>query len=555
MIVGAGRKSMIPGKWPRIGRVWKAETIFSATRDWCGNVSECGIPSAPEVSRAPQQRGRSRGWGSVSRSLKERNPVTPEIKGLLDRIYSLLPVPLQNLAFSLWGLEVKRLRYGPYFTRALRFLKSSEWWPRTQMQAYQDTKLREVIADAYENVPYYRHIFRSHGIKPQHVQRQEDLKNLPILSKGEVRARSRDLMNRRLREGGLHVNRTSGTTGSPLEVYVTREAMQFQWAVAWRHRARFGLHLGDRYLMFGARLPAPNPRARPPFWRYNHAANQVYLSTYHLTRKSMPVLIKWLNEEFFDFFAGYPSAMYVLATFLLEHGYRLMNRPKVVVTGADSLLPCFESAIRQAFGVPVTEYYGLAECIGSFSKCEEGIFHLDFELGIAELLPVPGVSDRAIRRLVLTGLANPAMPLIRYDTGDYVRLSNTSCRCGRQSPCVKCIDGRVEDFIRTPDGRMAIGMNQVFEWAPGIWEAQIRQNSLDTLDVLVVPNGRFCDSDLEILEGELRKRLGFSIHINFRAVESIPRTDNGKLRAVISNLPRATTGELELSQATAKGTL
>ncbi len=63
--------------------------------------------------------------------------------------------------------------------------------------------------------------------------------------------------------------------------------------------------------------------------------------------------------------------------------------------------------------------------------------------------------------------------------------------------------------MRTPDGRMVIGMNQVFEWAPGVREVQIGQSKLHAIEVRVVPEPAFDRAaDLRILEDELRKRLG-----------------------------------------------
>lgn len=481
--------------------------------------------------------------------------MTPELKDWLERLSAQLPISLQNLIISIWGMHTRRQRYGRHFYEILRFLKESEWWPQEQICDFQNKKLQQIVHHAYETVPYYRQIFDKLGLHPQDIRSQHDLSKLPILTKDDVRRNCKNLLSRCFKRRDLHINLTSGTTGKPLAIYLTREALQFLWAVWWRHRARFGLKFGDRFLVFGARLPVSIKQTKPPYWRYNRAFNQVYLSTYHLTSTAIPEVVKWLNQQYFDFFTGYPSAMYAFANFMQDKGLRLLNRPKYVVAGADALIPAFERKIRDVFGVPVTENYGNAEACGNFAKCEYGRFHLDAEFCIVELLPVPELDRPDVRRLIFTGLANPAMPLIRYDIGDYGRLAETPCPCGRETLTLESIDGRVEDFVRTPDGRMAIGMNQVFEWASGIREAQIVQNQLDKIEVRVVPDLDYSEQDKKVLKSELQKRLGYDMQIEFRIVDSIPRTPNGKFRAVLSNIEGLSSGEQDLQQAVRDGVL
>lgn len=458
-------------------------------------------------------------------------------KHTAEVLYGRMPVALQSGAFSLYGFKLRGQRYGRYFHQKLQELKSSEWWSAEQIQDHQQRKLGEMLLEVYQHVPYYQELFDSAGLDPSRVKGPDDLKSLPLLTKQDVYKNHARLINELYPRQQLHQNLTSGTSGTPLRIFLTREALQFQWAVWWRHRARFGLHFGDKFLMFGARLPVPIAQQKPPFWRHNFAINQVYLSAYHLEPKWTAQVVEWLNRERFDFYTGYPSAMYALASQMQDQGLRLHNRPKYVATGSDMLLPSFERTIRAVFGVPVTEQYGMAEACGNFAKCEYGRFHLDFEFCCVELLPIPGMEHTKKRKIVFTGLANPAMPFVRYDIGDYCEVSEGQCQCGRSSLSIGAIDGRVEEFIRTPDGRFVMGINQVLEWAPGIREAQIEQNTIDRLTMRVVPGIEYdANRDHQILEQELRKRIGFDMEVNFVTVDAIARTKSGKFRAVISNL-------------------
>ncbi|MCA9894451.1 MAG: phenylacetate--CoA ligase family protein [Anaerolineae bacterium] len=474
-----------------------------------------------------------------------------------EKLYSLLPIPVQNAIFSLYGWQRKNQRFGAFFHKKLAELQRSEWWDQDQIREYQNKQLKVILNEAYQNVPYYSKTWRELGIHPDDIQTVDDLPKLPVLSKETVRSQPEAFINTRFDKHKLPYGLTSGTTGTPLHVALTPEALQFQWAVWWRHRARFGIRLGDRQLTFGARLPVPVEQRTPPYWRENRAINQVYFSTAHVAPDTVHTVVDWLNQEAFDFFAGYPSAMYTLVQLMEREGLRLYRRPKYVVTGSDALLPAFEQAFRRTFGVPVTEQYGMVEAAGNLAKCELGTFHLDFEFSVMETLPIPSAQDTPYRRLIFTGLANPAMPFIRYDVGDYGHIEDgATCACGRHSTLVRAIDGRVEDYVRLADGRRIIGLNQAFEWAPGVGETQIIQRSLDTLEVSVMPSINFDSKrDLSILETEFRKRMGQDIKIRFNLVESIPRGPSGKFRAVISELPAETAAEQALQNAVQHGTL
>ena len=252
-----------------------------------------------------------------------------------------------------------------------------------------------------------------------------------------------------------------------------------------------------------------------------------------MSKKTLRDIVGFLNSNHFDFYTGYPSAMAVLAALMEEADLRLFNRPKYVVTGADALLPSYETTINRVFGTPVTEQYGMAEFCGNMSKCEYGAFHLDFECCCTEQVPIEG-SDSV--KLIFTGWGNLAMPFIRYEVGDLGRPSGGQCTCGRHSSCFSSIDGRLEDYVVTPDGRKLIGMNQVLEYAPNAREIQIYQERVGAVEFRMVPAEGFGEADEEALLREFRRRGGNDISVSFKVVESLNRSSSGKLKAVVSKV-------------------
>lgn len=455
---------------------------------------------------------------------------------LLVKCYQASPIFIQNIFFSLAGLSNFYQRYNRHFFEHLHFLKRSEWWTSQQIESYQEERLRFIVDRAYKGSEFVRTQFSHAGVSPTDIKTIADLKKLPLSNKDQLRDSGKNYSNKLISKANLIQGLTSGTSGRALVTYHTKSTLAFQWAIWARHKSRFGIRLGDKHLTFGARVPIDARQKKPPFWRWNYFGKQMYLSTFHLSQEFLPDIVKFMNDNSFDYFVGYPSSMYLVAKFLEETKQRLISRPKYVVCGSDALYSHFEKTIREQFGVAVTEQYGMAEACGNFSKCEAGKFHLDFEFGIAELVDIPGMEKANRKKLVFTSLINEAMPLFRYDIGDIVEVDPQPCSCGRQSLTVKSIEGRIEDYITTPDGRRVSGINQVFEWANGIKEIQVYQASKELIEVRYVPSISFSKSDISSLEIEFRKRLGNDIAINYVQRDSIARSTMGKYKAVVSDV-------------------
>ena len=453
---------------------------------------------------------------------------------LAERLYYRLPILLQNVTFSMYALAPRRKRFSKHFHDRLAQLRQSEFWSEERIGAFQDEQIRHIVRHAYQAVPFYKRWYDQHHIDPDKVRGREDLERLPILTKALVRENQHDMVSQAYPRRSLHVDLTSGTTGTPLRILKTREAVAFQWAVWWRHRARFGMMPGQRHLMFGARVPIAASQRKPPFWREDYFGHRTYLSIFHLTPANMPAIVDFLNKRSFEYYLGYPSAISVLAQYLLENGIRLSHPPRWTITASESLLPVFENSIRQALGTPVTEHYGMAEFAGNMAKCEQERFHVDFECCHVEGQPLTGSESQ--HSLIFTGWGNPAMPFIRYEVGDYGTPCLDRCPCGRQSVTYRRIDGRTEDYVRTPDGRVITGLNQVLEYGTGAKEIQVYQDRLEEIEIRVVPGPGYTANSQRALLRELRNRVGQSLQVRFVQLDSIPRTANGKFRAVISKL-------------------
>jgi phenylacetate-CoA ligase len=110
------------------------------------------------------------------------------------------------------------------------------------------------------------------------------------------------------------------------------------------------------------------------------------------------------------------------------------------------------------------------------------------------------------------------------------------CVCGRAFPLIEAIDGRMDEAVKLPDGRVVGRLTHVFEGLEGILEAQIVQDRADALTVLIAPSAGYGERTRERLLAKLRFRLGEDVGLEIRPVDAIPRGANGKFRGVVCNL-------------------
>ncbi len=455
---------------------------------------------------------------------------------MFQSFYNKSPVFLQNLACTLIGFRKKKKRYSPEFHRFLNWLEESDTWSLEQLKEYQSEQLRRIIQHCYETVPFYTKQFDQLKLKPTDIKTPDDLKCLPVLTKETVRNNVSSLISTKFPKKSLVQVATSGTTGAGLKFYHDPMAIVFQWSVWWRFRRRFGIKLYDRHAAFTGNPVVPQRQQRKPYWRNNRAVNQVRFSAFHLSADSVHDYVAWLNKNDFVYFSGYPSVMAALAEFMQDKQLTLQKPPRVVFCGSESVLPSQRQVMQNVFGCPVADQYGAAEHVCNLSQCEHGVYHEDMEMGVIEREVIESDKTSVSARIIATGLVDMAFPLLRYDIGDVATFTTERCSCGRLSLTASCIDGRIESYIVTPDGRKIGRMAHVFADLPNVRESQIVQDSIDHLVVKVVRSAGYDATNELHFEQRIRAIVGTEMKIKFEYVNEIPRTKNGKLRAVISRI-------------------
>ncbi len=457
----------------------------------------------------------------------------------LFKFYRRLPSSFRNVVASVRGYQLKRLRYGPETDCLAREAIEREAWNMGQWRTWQNEKLAALLHRAATRVPYYRERW-SERLRHGDQASYQELANWPVLKKPSLRASPLEFLADDRNPRRMWCEHTSGSTGTPLTLWQSREAIRSWYALfEARWRGWYGLSRHVRWAMLGGQLVVPVEQDVPPFWVWNPAMRQVYLSVNHISEATVKSYLDALARYQVEYIWGYASALFVLASFAIARGLAVPPL-KAAISNAEPFYAHQREIISKAFGCPAYDTYGMSEMVCAASECEHGTMHLWPEVGIYEVLrddadkpSVPG----QVGRLFCTGLLNADMPLIRYETGDRVAIAKpgTRCACGRALPILLSVDGRTDDMIVTPDGRRLGRLDPVFKADFPICEAQIIQDQPDHLRVLIVPDKNYSPGAESTIAAALRERVG-NMRITVERVASIPRGQNGKFKMVVSRL-------------------
>ncbi len=460
------------------------------------------------------------------------------LKSLLMPVYRRAPARLRELAGTVYGRYLSSWRYGPETEELVAEAHAREGWDAARWRAYAEERLAAQLRNAAEHVPYYREMWRRRRAAgdPSPV---EDLASWPVLTKEEVRRHPEAFLRDDAKPSALFRLATSGTTGTPVTTWRDRAMMRAWYALTEaRWRRWYGVTRHDAWAMLGGQEVVPVERDRPPYWVWNAAGEQLYMSNLHVKRSNAPAYLEAMRHHAVVYAYAYSSSIAELARFAVEDGLEA-PRLRVVVTNAEPLLPWQRDVIAGAFGCDARESYGMSEAVAGASECEHGVLHLWPEAGRVEVLDDDAdepAAPGATGRLVCTGLLNEVMPLVRYEVGDRGSVDDAAgrCACGRDMPRLTALEGRSTDNLVTADGRRVFWVNPVFYDLP-VHEAQVVQEELGRVVVNVVPAGGFgAEHERAIAEG-LRRRLG-DVAVEVRRLDAVPRGPGGKFRAVVSRV-------------------
>lgn len=426
-------------------------------------------------------------------------------------------------------------------TRAiLHELERSQWYDPEPLEALQLSRLRELIAGVSAQVPYYRERFRREGLSPGDFDSLAKLALLPPTDKALIRHHLSDWQA----EGaqGLARHSTSGSSGEPLHFLLGKHRISFDIAAKWRATRWWNVDIGDREMvLWGSPLEAAAQD------RVRALRDRLLRSRLVPARDLNPGRLDAILDEMRTFrpamLFGYPSALARVAFRAREQGRRMDDLGiRVAFCTSEVLRPEWRQVIGEVFGCGVANEYGARDAGFIARECPHGGLHITAEEVIVEVVdeagrPVPAGVEGDV---LVTNLAGPEFPFIRYRTGDRGVLSAHPCSCGRGLPLIERLSGRANDGLVALDGSWVHGsaINHALRELPGLEAYRIVQEARDRVRILLAAGAPLPAAALDTLAHHVRALLGASLQVEILQVAEIPPEANGKFRHIVCLLDR-----------------
>lgn len=333
--------------------------------------------------------------------------------------------------------------------------------------------------------------------------------------------------------------KTSGTSGTPLEVFRSLDSVVWEEAFNLQAWAWAGFRPGQRQAVLRGDQVAPVGQSAPPFWFWDRFGSQLFLSTRHLSDANARPMLDALKAAAPAMLRAYPSSGVELARLAERAGYGLTL--PAVVTGSEPLYPVQRELIGRVFGCKVFDFYGMAERIAYAAQCEHGHYHVNPEYAYVEILDEQQRPTEDFGYIVGTTLHNRVMPLIRYRITDRARWLRGACPCGRSYPRIELSSGKVEDQLYDREGTpvSASIITFAFKGLSNIRKSQVAQTGPGLWEVRLVPDAGYARADAEALLANFGKYISDKLEVSVRIVDDIALQPSGKYKWVSQEWPGA----------------
>jgi len=404
----------------------------------------------------------------------------------------------------------------------------SERWSLAALRQAQFSQLALLLRHARDTVPFYRE--RLADIALDAALDAGVYARLPLLRRTDVQEHfDRLVSGSPLPEHGRSgEGRTSGSTGRPIRFLGTQLTELFWHAFTLRDHL---WHCRDFAGKLAAIRSRVSPGAAAGWGESTEFAFRTGPAVMCNTERPIAEQAQWLMQENPHYLISVASNVQALARHCNGLGLRPSNLREVRTYG-EALHPDARAQIRAAWDVPVTDIYSCREVGYIALQCpRHEHYHVQAEGVYLELLNAAGeaCAPGEVGRVVITPLHNFAMPLIRYEIGDYAE-AGEPCDCGRGLPVIRRILGRVRNMLRLPDGGMRyprFGEAQFGTIAP-VRQFQVVQKSLAEIEVALVVARPLTVAEEDALRTLILKNLGHSFSVAFAYRDDIPLPASGK---------------------------
>ena len=419
-----------------------------------------------------------------------------------------------------------------------------ECMDREELRKIQGERLHDMVERTYYNVPFYRKKMQSMGIEPGDITSVDDLKHLPFTTKQDLRDNYPFGLFAVPQSEIVRIHASSGTTGKPTVVGLTRKDVDIFAEIVARSVAMAGgtrddiIQIGYGYGLFTGGLGL------------HYGAEKLGCTVVPISGGNTAKQLQLLQDFKSTILACTASYGVYLTEAIREAGLLDQINLRIGIFGAEPWTEEMRREIEQGLKIKAIDIYGLSEIMGPGVSCEceyqDGL-HIMEDHFIPEiidpdtLLPLDGEQTG---ELVFTAMTKEALPLIRYRTRDLTHLNYEKCQCGRTSARMYKCTGRSDDMliirgVNVFPSQVESVLVEMEETKPYYLLIVDRKGALDTLEIQVEVEDRFFSDEigkLQMLTSKIKHKvenvLGISVVLTLCEPKTLQRSEGKAVRVI-----------------------
>ena len=402
------------------------------------------------------------------------------------------------------------------------------------IREFQLKQIRQLLSDAIQFVPYYRHWYSKLHIYPDDIKSFLDFEKIPTISKGDLVGNELAFIDERYKGKRLIKSKTSGTSGVFADIYCDPDMFVIEELQVIRMIKELYPNfnpLSKEVLVYTSEYPVSSILG---FYR------AYYVNNLHSAR----YILDFIRNVKPSVLAIYPSILREIVNTFDDIDFADL-RLKLILTNSEQSLQSERNYWAGIFKCQVIDEFSSEEVQSIAYQCEHMSYHEVSDCSYIELLHSnndKSVALGEVGEITGTCFINRAMPLIRYRQGDFAMRDTNHCICGKCTPVIGVPMGRINSSFVTANGEI-IPSGRLLDWSYSlvlnknysIREFQIVQETCEDVNIFLV-SPFLTDLDLRFIEHDFIYTFGNVFHVRASKVNMIKRTSSGKHIPIYSKI-------------------
>lgn len=455
---------------------------------------------------------------------------------VVDRRPQRLPDGRNVMLYRLFNAWYGQMR-GYERRRIQREAWRNQLQPPRQLEQHVRVLVDKRIRQALSRFECYRDKVLQHCGRLPGDKEAIQIAELPIWTREDQRRLFAGLTGAPVPDSFKHA--TGGSTGVPLQFYVTRQSYEWRMAVSDRGYSWAGAEEGrPSFYVWGSPIRSPSRGENLKHRMHHWMQRREYFDSFIFDDERKALCCRAISRCKPDALVGYAGNLVELALFVRANPGLLTRRAASAVTAAEGLHQGQRELLIEFLVKDVFESYGSREFMLIGMECREHSgYHLSSDNLAVEVVDGDGVpvNHGETGRILVTDLHNDANPFIRYEIGDMGVAGAEPCPCGLPFPMLRGVEGRVQESLVRPDGTRLTALfvphlMKEFAWIEGY---QLVQNAPGDITVCVICREDFTVEMTEPVEKGFVSRMGPGSLVRFKRVAGLEKNRSGKTPTVL----------------------